>query len=103
MPDRADAITTGSLWWMNLRESVDSPHHRDDPDLSVSDPDVSAFPPAGAPAVLAEPGLLGVVVTDAADAVAAFRLCRRRLHVHAAGVGEEIGVDDEAGDERSFL
>src|SRR5262249_54822541 len=69
--------------------------------LVVADADEPRLAPAGAPAVLEDPALLGVVVADDRDAVVAGQRRARRLDVDAAGVGEEVVEDRHPGEHRT--
>src|SRR5207342_27119 len=80
------------------RDAVDCQHVEIDPTLVVSDPEESALTPAGTPAVLADPALVGVVVSDRTYTVSAEEGGGGR-GVDATGVVHEVVVHAEAGDQ----
>src|SRR4029077_10336384 len=78
---------------------VDRPHRRVDPAVAVGDAKEACFTPCRAPAVLADPAALGVVISADRDAMAALNLAGHLL-VDATAIGEEIGIDRKAAGHR---
>ena len=68
--------------------AIDTPHLHVDPAAAVANPEKARLAPASAPLILRNPALLGVIVPDDRDAMAADYISRSRriVGVHPARV-----------------
>ena len=76
------------------------PVPRVDSAFAVGNPEVALLAPCDAPAVLRDPAILTVVVTDEGHAMPA-DLATGNMAIHAAAVCDEIAVNDEATGDRA--
>ena len=83
-----------------IGDTFSQPHLRVDAAIAVGDAEETALSPARAPAVLADPAAIGIVVPDHAHAMAAGK-GSGDVPVNPSGVVEEVVVHGEAGGDRS--